>query len=171
MSRLGNLGARLYRGEVGYDFIRNRKIWYGVSILITITAIIGVAVGGLRMGIEFKGGAVFTTDSRAQISTSEATDVATEASGRLAIVQELGNGGLRIQITEVDTAKANGIKETLSEELGIPAEEINADLVGPSWGEQIANKAWTGLGIFMVLVVIYLAKPSSGGWPSPPSSP
>nr|MDT0523992.1 protein translocase subunit SecF [Streptomyces sp. DSM 41633] len=48
-------------------------------------------------------------------------------------------------------------KETLSDELGIPAEEINADLVGPSWGEQIANKAWMGLGIFMVLVVIYLA--------------
>ncbi|MEU3268208.1 protein translocase subunit SecF [Streptomyces bacillaris] len=157
MSRLGNLGARLYRGEVGYDFIRNRKIWYGVSILITITAIIGVAVGGLRMGIEFQGGAVFTTDTKAKISTAQATDVATEASGHLAIVQELGNGGLRIQITEVDTAKANEIKETLSDELGIPADEINADLVGPSWGEQIANKAWTGLAVFMVLVVIYLA--------------
>ncbi len=157
MSRLGNLGARLYRGEVGYDFIRNRKIWYGISILITITAIIGVAVGGLRMGIEFKGGAVFTTDTKARISTAQATDVATEASGHMAIVQELGNGGLRIQITEVDTAKANEIKETLSDELGIPADDINADLVGPSWGEQIANKAWTGLGVFMVLVVIYLA--------------
>ncbi|NEE11758.1 protein translocase subunit SecF, partial [Streptomyces sp. SID7499] len=154
---LGNLGARLYRGEVGYDFIRNRKIWYGISILITITAIIGVAVGGLRMGIEFKGGAVFTTDTKAQISTAQATDVATEASGHMAIVQELGNGGLRIQITEVDTAKANEIKETLSDELGIPANDINADLVGPSWGEQIANKAWTGLGVFMILVVIYLA--------------
>ncbi len=157
MSRLGNLGARLYRGEVGYDFIRNRKIWYGVSILITITAIIGVAVGGLNMGIEFKGGAVFTTDTKAKISTAQATEVATDASGHLAIVQELGNGGLRIQITEVGTAKANEIKETLSDELGIPAEEINADLVGPSWGEQIANKAWTGLGVFMILVVIYLA--------------
>lgn len=122
MSRLGNLGARLYRGEVGYDFIRNRKIWYGISILITITAIIGVAVGGLRMGIEFKGGAVFTTDTKAQISTAQATDVATEASGHLAIVQELGNGGLRIQITEVDTAKANEIKETLSDEPRYPGQ-------------------------------------------------
>ena len=53
MSRLGNLGARLYRGEVGYDFVGKRKIWYGVSILITITAIVGLAVRGLNMGIEF----------------------------------------------------------------------------------------------------------------------
>ena len=38
MSRLGNIGARLYRGDVGYDFIGKRKFWYAVSILLTITA-------------------------------------------------------------------------------------------------------------------------------------
>ncbi|MFE7619348.1 protein translocase subunit SecF [Streptomyces sp. NPDC057496] len=156
MSRLGTIGARLYRGEVGYDFIGKRKIWYGVSILITITAIVGLVVSGLNMGIEFKGGAVFTTP-KTSATVSEAEDLATEASGHQAIVQKLGNGGLRIQITEVDTAKSDQIKEQLSKDLDVPAEKIAADLVGPSWGEQIANKAWTGLGIFMVLVVIYLA--------------
>lgn len=157
MSRLGTLGARLYRGEVGYDFIGNRMIWYGISILITITAIVGLAVSGLNMGIEFKGGAVFTTP-KTSASVSQAEDLATEASGHQAIVQKLGNsGGLRIQITEVDTAKSDQIKEQLSKGLNVPTEKIAADLVGPSWGEQIANKAWTGLGIFMVLVVIYLA--------------
>ncbi|MFJ3190647.1 protein translocase subunit SecF [Streptomyces halstedii] len=157
MSRLGNLGARLYRGEVGYDFIGNRKIWYGVSVLITITAIVGLAVSGLNMGIEFKGGAVFTTDEKPKISVSQAHESAVEASGHEAIVQGLGDGNMRIQITEVDTATANAVKTQLSHDLGIPESKINADLVGPSWGEQIANKAWTGLGIFMVLVVVYLA--------------
>ncbi|MFB6714124.1 MULTISPECIES: protein translocase subunit SecF [unclassified Streptomyces] len=156
MSRLGTLGARLYRGEVGYDFIGKRKIWYGVSILITITAIVGLAVSGLNMGIEFKGGAVFTTP-KTSVGVDEAENIATEASGHQAIVQKLGNGGLRIQITEVDTAKSDQIKTQLSKDLDVPTEKIAADLVGPSWGEQIANKAWTGLGVFMVLVVIYLA--------------
>ncbi|MFJ9681556.1 protein translocase subunit SecF [Streptomyces sp. NPDC101194] len=156
MSRLGTLGARLYRGEVGYDFIGKRKIWYGVSILITITAIVGLAVSGLNMGIEFKGGAVFTTP-KTSVGVDEAENIATEASGHQAIVQKLGNGGLRIQITEVDTAKSDEIKTQLSKDLDVPTEKIAADLVGPSWGEQIANKAWTGLGVFMVLVVIYLA--------------
>ena len=53
MSKLGTLGARLHRGEIGYDFVGKRKIWYGISILITITAIVGLAVRGLNMGIEF----------------------------------------------------------------------------------------------------------------------
>ncbi|MEU5437035.1 protein translocase subunit SecF [Streptomyces sp. NPDC020719] len=156
MSRLGHLGARLYRGEVGYDFVGKRKIWYGISILITITAILGLAVRGLVMGIEFKGGAVFTTP-KTSVSVSAAEGYAKSASGHDAIVQKLGNKGLRIQITDIDTAKSDQIKTELSKDLKVPAEDINADLVGPSWGDEIANKAWTGLIVFMVLVVIYLA--------------
>jgi preprotein translocase subunit SecF len=156
MSRLGDLGARLYRGEVGYDFIGKRKFWYALSILITITAIVGLAVRGLNMGIEFKGGAVFTVPSTS-ISESQAREDAQRASGHDAIVQKLGNGGMRIQVTELDTKQADGVKTQLAKDLKVDEAKINADLVGPSWGATIANKAWTGLGIFMILVVIYLA--------------
>ncbi|GHE63375.1 protein translocase subunit SecF [Streptomyces spiralis] len=157
MSKLGNLGARLHRGEVGYDFVKNRKIWYGISILITITAILGLAVRGLNMGIEFQGGAVFTTPKHMSTSVSQAETYAEEASGHDAIVQKLGDGSLRIQIAGIDTGKSDQIKDALSKDLKVNSEQINADLVGPSWGQQIANKAWQGLAIFMILVVIYLA--------------
>ncbi|MFG2719923.1 protein translocase subunit SecF [Streptomyces sp. NPDC048416] len=156
MSKLGTLGARLYRGEVGYDFVGKRKIWYGISILITITAIVGLAVRGLTMGIEFEGGAVFTTP-KTTASASQAESAAKAASGHEAIVQKLGNDTLRITIGGIDTAKSDQIKTELAKDLKLRANDINADLVGPSWGETIANKAWTGLIVFMILVVIYLA--------------
>lgn len=156
MSRLGSLGARLYRGDVGYDFVGKRFLWYGVSILITITAIVGLAVSGLNMGIEFKGGAVLTTPKTAA-SVQHTTELAEKTSGHPAIVQQLGSGGMRVQIAGLDTAKSTEVKETLASELKVDANKIDTQLVGPSWGEQIANKAWLGLGIFMVLVVIYLA--------------
>ncbi|MFD8508475.1 protein translocase subunit SecF [Streptomyces sp. NPDC059687] len=157
MSKLGNLGARLHRGEVGYDFVGNRKIWYGVSILITLAAILGLTVRGLNMGIEFQGGAVFTTP-KTSVSVAQAETFAEDSAGHQAVVQKLGNtGGLRIQIAGVDTGKADQIKDQLAKDLSVDSEKINADLVGPSWGEQVASKAWQGLAIFMVLVVIYLA--------------
>lgn len=156
MSKLGNLGARLYRGEVGYDFVGKRKIWYGISILITITAIVGLAVRGLNMGIEFEGGAVFNTP-KTSVSVAKAEESAEKASGHDAIVQKLGGEKLRIQIAGVDIKKSDQIKKSLAEDLDVKAGDIDADLVGPSWGDQIANKAWQGLAIFMILVVIYLA--------------
>ncbi|MFE0646255.1 protein translocase subunit SecF [Streptomyces sp. NPDC058877] len=156
MSKLGDLGARLHRGEVGYDFIGNRKIWYGLSILITITAIVALAVRGLNMGIEFQGGAVFTTP-KTDVSVSQAQEYAEEASGHDAIVQQLGNGSLRIQVGGLDTAQSDQVRAELAKDFNLAEDKIAAELVGPSWGEQIANKAWTGLGVFMILVVIYLA--------------
>ncbi|WP_432036395.1 protein translocase subunit SecF [Streptomyces cucumeris] len=157
MSRLGTLGARLYRGEVGYDFVGKRKIWYGVSILITILAIAGLAVRGLNMGIEFSGGAVFTTP-KASVSTTDIRQTAEKAAdGHTVVVQELGRGGLRIQISELGTKEALPVQEALSKKLDVSTNKIDTQLVGPSWGEQIASKAWQGLAIFMVLVVVYLA--------------
>ncbi|MFE7120224.1 protein translocase subunit SecF, partial [Streptomyces sp. NPDC057654] len=156
MSKLGSIGARLYRGEVGYDFVAKRKIWYGISILITITAIVGLAVRGLNMGIDFSGGAVFTTPTTS-VSAAQAEDTAKEASGHTAIVQKLGNKSLRIQVSELSTSDSRHTQEALAKKLDVPTDKINTDIIGPSWGDQIANKAWMGLGIFMVLVVIYLA--------------
>ncbi|MBP2401920.1 preprotein translocase subunit SecF [Streptomyces netropsis] len=156
MSKLGNLGARLYRGEVGYDFVGKRMIWYGISILITITAIVGLSVRGLNMGIEFSGGAVFNTPKTA-VSATQAQHVAEETSGHTAIVQKLGDRTLRIQVSELTTEQSRATQEALAKKLDVPLDKINTDIVGPSWGDQIANKAWTGLAIFMILVVIYLA--------------
>ncbi|MCH0565653.1 MULTISPECIES: protein translocase subunit SecF [unclassified Streptomyces] len=156
MSKLGSIGARLHRGEISYDFVGHRKIWYGVSILITITAILGLAVRGLNMGIDFEGGAVFVTP-KTSVSVAQAEEYARDAAGHEVVVQKLGTGGLRVQIAGMDTAQSDEVKRELAQDLKLDPEKINADLVGPSWGEQIANKAWQGLAIFMILVVIYLA--------------
>ncbi|KRD14891.1 protein translocase subunit SecF [Streptomyces sp. Root264] len=157
MSKLGNLGARLHRGEISYDFIGHRKLWYGISILITITAVLGLAVRGLNMGIDFQGGAVFTTAKGGSISVAQAEEAAKAASGHDAVVQKLDNGTVRIQIAGMDIQQSDAIKNKLAEDFKVNPETIAADLVGPSWGDQIAGKAWQGLAIFMVLVVIYLA--------------
>ncbi|MBL1067294.1 protein translocase subunit SecF [Streptomyces sp. 7-21] len=157
MSRLGNLGAKLYRGEVTIDFVARRKIWYGISVLITILAFGGLGLRGLHMGVEFEGGAVFTTPAT-DVSVEEAREVVEDVSGSMPLVQTLGDGGeMRIQVSGLDTEQSNETRAALAEELGIPTEDLNAELIGPSWGSQIANKAWQGLGIFMVLVVAFLA--------------
>ncbi len=109
------------------------------------------------MGIEFQGGAVFTTPKNVSASVTQVEQYAEEASGHDAIVQKLGDGSMRIQVAGTGTEQSDQIKDELAKDLKVQAESINAELVGPSWGDQIANKAWQGLGIFLVLVVIYLA--------------
>ena len=47
---------RLYRGETSFDFIGNRKWWFGISAIIIVLGIISLGTRGLNLGIDFKGG-------------------------------------------------------------------------------------------------------------------
>ncbi|WP_406263093.1 protein translocase subunit SecF [Actinacidiphila glaucinigra] len=157
MSRLGNLGHRLHRGEIAYDFVGHRKLWYGVSVLITIAAIVGLAVNGLKLGIEFSGGAVFTTP-KTEMSVSQVQEkVADNTGGHQAIVQKLGSGAVRIQISDISLNEAKEIQGEIATDLNVKANDIDPQIIGPSWGDEISKKAFQGLVIFMVLVTIYLA--------------
>ncbi|WNI14669.1 protein translocase subunit SecF [Actinacidiphila sp. ITFR-21] len=157
MSKLGNLGHRLHRGEISYDFVGKRRIWYGVSILITITAIIGLAVNGLKEGIEFSGGADFTTHKTSLSVSDVQNKIAGDTGGNDPTVQKLGNGSIRIQVGGVSTDQSKTIQAAIAKDLGMPTAQIDAEIVGPSWGQEISKKALEGLIIFLVLVVIYLA--------------
>ncbi|MEC3992960.1 protein translocase subunit SecF [Actinacidiphila sp. DG2A-62] len=158
MSKLSELGHRLHRGEVSYDFVGKRKIWYGFSILVTVVAIVGLAVNGLKLGIDFSGGAVFNTPKHSNISVAEAQSrISGDTGGHDATIQKLGNGSLRIQIADLSTDESKRLQPEIAKDLGLKSQQIDAEIIGPSWGKQISNKALEGLIIFLVLVVIYLA--------------
>ena len=60
MSRLGNVGAKLYRGEVSINFVGRQRLWYTISGLILLISIVALLVRGLDFSVDFKGGAIFT---------------------------------------------------------------------------------------------------------------
>ncbi|MBY8879872.1 protein translocase subunit SecF [Actinacidiphila acidipaludis] len=157
MSKLGTLGHKLHRGEVSYDFVGKRKIWYGISILITITAIIGLAVNGLKEGIEFSGGAVFTTPKTSLSVSDVQNKISGDTAGHDATVQKLGTGSVRIQVSGISTDASKEAQTKIAQSLNMPKDKVDAEIVGPSWGKEISQKALEGLVIFLVLVVIYLA--------------
>ena len=145
--KLGNLGARLYRGEVGYDFIGKRKIWYGVSILITITAIVGLAVQRPQHGHRVQGrrGLHHPEDQRLGrpgAASARRRPPATTRSSRSSATAACASRSASWTPTQADDGQGGARQGPRAS----TRTTINAELVGPSWGEQIANKAWTGLG-------------------------
>ncbi|UGQ10661.1 protein translocase subunit SecF [Yinghuangia sp. ASG 101] len=156
LSDLRNVGHRLYNGDVEFDFVGRKKIWYAASVVIVLLALGGWLGRGLSYGIEFEGGAVYTVKKEG-ITVSQAHDaIEPFTQGHEPIVQKVGGDQVRIQIASKNTAEFNQITQALSQDLGVAPENINSELVGASWGEEISKKALQGLLIFMVLLVIYL---------------
>lgn len=156
MSSITNIGQRLYRGEVSYDFVGRWKRWYILSAIILLVAVASLAFRGLNLGIEFRGGADFAIPN-ATCSVTEAREVAEAESGGQTIVTVASSGTMRVQTIPLTSAESIELSESLGDVCGVAASEITVQVVGPTWGAEISSKALQGLVIFLVLVTIFLS--------------
>jgi preprotein translocase subunit SecF len=150
------LGHRLYTGEVSYDFVGRRKLWYLVSGLILTVVVLSLVFRGLNLGIEFTGGAEFQFTAT-NCDVQQTRDImAAEVEGQ-SIVTQIGDDQIRVQTVPLTTEQSDQLTATIAEQCGVPQEDIKIQLVGPTWGQDISKKALQGLLVFLVLVSIFLA--------------
>jgi len=162
MSRIGDIAAGLYKGEVSFDFVGRWRQWYIISAVLLVLSLSALFVNSLQFGVEFEGGSVLTVSSES-CSVEEARDAAADALGSemVPIVTELNSSSgrsLRIQTEALTGTQTNDVTDALADVCGVTAAaDISAQVIGPSWGEQITQKALTGLVVFLVAIVIYLS--------------
>jgi preprotein translocase subunit SecF len=158
MSRLGNLGGRLYRGESSIDFVGKQRLWYTISGLILVVSIASLATLGLNMGIEFKGGSVF--QFRAPSATTQQVRAAVQSSGVVheqPIVQKTSIGW-RAQTESLNSDELLKVQKAIADTFKLSGpDQISPSTVGASWGADISKKAFQGLIIFVILVIAYLS--------------
>jgi preprotein translocase subunit SecF len=156
MSKLGELGAKLHTGEVSYDFIGKRKFWFIVSAVLILISVTGLAVRGLSLGIEFKGGVEFQATVKLTDSTVEGVRDAVRSTGVEAasepVVTTVGNDKVRVQTRPLEQTELTEVREAIAQETGVANDAVNYSQIGASWGDQITTKAIWALGVFLVLV-------------------
>jgi preprotein translocase subunit SecF len=156
MSRLGTLGARLYRGDVSYEFVSKRKIWYALSAALLVISIGSLLIRGLTLGIEFKGGAEFQVTSA---TATEATMLKTVSSitGGEVLVQRVGTDSVRAQTEKLTSAQLDKVQQAIIDRFHVSQNSIDTQFIGPSWGKDVSSKALRALLFFLVGVVIFLS--------------
>jgi preprotein translocase subunit SecF len=157
VSKFSGLGGRLYRGETSVNFIGRRRRWYALSSFFVLLSIGALAIQGLQLGIEFKGGSSFTVNT-SNPSVSLARDAVEEAGVTSdPIVQLVGTDKVRVQTQALDPALNNAVQDALAAKFSVSAADIDVQIIGPSWGKEITRKALYGLFGFLFVVMIYLA--------------
>jgi preprotein translocase subunit SecF len=156
MSRIGQVGSRLYRGEVSVNFVGRKRTWYSISGAILLISVVALLVRGLDFSVDFKGGAVFQFSApSASVTQVQNTVSGDGVSG--AVVQEL-TGSLgkswQVQTPTLSNSETNTVENTLQNKLG--AKNMSVQFVGSSWGSQITDKAIEALIAFLIVIVLYL---------------
>jgi preprotein translocase subunit SecF len=159
MSWLRNVGGRLYRGEVSFDFVSRQKLWYSISGLILVISIAALVFRGLDFSVDFKGGTVYSFPA-GHATNAQVTSVVTNAGGPSPQVQEVhGTHGTswNVQTSQLNYKGTIPVQDAISQHFGIPVSQVSVQLVGPSWGSQITHKAAEALIAFLIVIVGYLS--------------
>lgn len=158
MGRISTFGQHLYEGRVSLDFVGRRKIFYAISAVIVVVAALAFVVRGFNYGVEFKGGVEFTANVKvANSSTSDDLVRAIEDAGVPdagdPTIQSSGSDAFRIQTRALSQDEATKVSTALTD---AGATEVSQNLIGPTYGKQVATKALTGLIVFLFIVVIFI---------------
>ncbi|NBU31878.1 MAG: protein translocase subunit SecF [Actinobacteria bacterium] len=159
MSKLGDLGNRLYRGEVSYDFVGRRRVWYIVSAVFLTLSIGTLSVAGLNLGIEFKGGAQYTV----QVPNAATSDVTTarkaveDAGSVAASVTIVGQDKLRVQTPSLTSEESTKVTNSLAAAFKTEQSKVTSQMVGPTWGAEVSKNAARALVVFLILVALFLS--------------
>jgi preprotein translocase subunit SecF len=161
-----SLATRLYRGELSYDFISRRRVWYAASGLVVLISIVSMFVRGLHPSIDFKGGDVFQLPRNGH-SIADVRSALTSVGVTPEVVQTTGSGGekrFRIETKALSQSEnstggdvVGKVQVALAKRVGIATDSVNVQSVGSTWGSQITKKAIYGLIIFLIAVIIYLS--------------
>jgi len=162
MGKISRLGNSLYTGERSIDFVGRRWLWYAISGVIVLIAILSLWSKGLNYGIEFTGGTQYKV-TIADGATQQQADDVREAVGGLGIqnadapvVSTSGQNSILIQVEELTDAESAKVTQSIEDTLDVTQDDISQDQIGASWGDEVKNRALLGLVVFLVLVVLFI---------------
>lgn len=148
--------SRLYRGDINIDFVGKRKIWYGLSAFLLAVSIIGLVLNGLNLGVEFRGGSVFDFTRTPGSSVEQVREVVSDAGVHQVIVQQAGPNW-RVTTESLDAGEVTKVQRTVAEKYGIAEKQVSSQVIGGTWGGEVSQKAWIGLAVFMIAIMLYLS--------------
>jgi preprotein translocase subunit SecF len=154
-----SIWTRLYHGETNFDFVGRRRLWFAVSLAAVLIGVGALLTRGLNLGIDFEGGVVWQVPA-GDASVADARDAVDEFGLGGATIQELQSDEgrqLRVEAADPGDADTGQVSAALARLTGSTADDVSFTEVGPSWGEEITEKAIRALVVFLVLVTIYIA--------------
>ncbi|GIH70765.1 protein translocase subunit SecF [Sphaerimonospora thailandensis] len=148
--------SRLYRGDIDIDFVGKRRLWYGLSAFLMAVSILGVLIHGLTLGVEFQGGSVLDFARTPGSSVEQVRETVRDIVGHDPIVQEAGRNW-RVTTQSLDGDEVSKVQTAVAERFGVRQEQVSSQVIGATWGGEVAHKAWIGLAVFMLAIMLYLS--------------
>src|SRR5512132_1213099 len=159
-SFMGASGEQSWRW-LQIDFMGKRKLWFAISGTIVAISIGALAVKGLNLGIDFKGGTQVSFTTPQPTSLSSVREQTTKF-GKEPVVQGRGKsfGGdqyksFQLRLRTLNGPQTSALKDAVAEQFHTT--KIQIQTVSASFGRQIARGAIIAILFSLLLIILYIA--------------
>src|SRR5262245_12219799 len=144
-----------------FHIIQRRRRWAILSGTLIAISLLALIFRGLNYSIDFTGGSLIEYRMVKPVSSEQVRELlAQDPYDRGdAEVQIVGGDQVSIRtsaLTDLSAAERTQLFEDLAKQVGISPNDISAQVVGPTWGEQISRQALIGLVIVLLAITLYI---------------
>lgn len=136
---------------------RAYKIGFIISVVLTVMSVVFLAVFGLRLGVDFKGGSVMEIKFlENEFSQKEISQTVAELDYITGVMVQPTNGGALIRFGEIGESEHQQLLGFLSEKFG-KIEEKRFDSIGPVLGSELKRKSVYAIIVLFLAITVYIA--------------
>ncbi len=143
-----------------FNFIKNRKIFYGISAVIIIAGMIFSVARGFNYGIDFTGGTMIQLDMGKKVATEEVQDALAEYNLEDVSIVLSGDNQEQIIIkttNALDNDARGEVIKTLESKFGVTDKDVLAsEEFGPTVGKELKTNAVKSVLIAAIGMLIYI---------------
>ena len=133
------------------------KAWYFVfSLLIILPGLYFLLTSGIRLGIDFTGGALLEYSFEKDVNLGELNKQIASQGIEVGQVILSSDNIYIIRTKPVEQDKINKLKSYLNEKFG-KVEERRVEFVGPVIGSELRQKSLIGVTLASLVIVLYIA--------------
>lgn len=137
--------------------IKNRKIFISISAILVALSIASIAIFGLPLGIDFKGGTLVEATYN---QTRPAIETINQAFSQndvlsLATVSPEGENNIIIKTKDLNESERQDLVSTLSSTGEVTINSYTS--IGPSVGKELATKMITAIIFVSIVIIIFIA--------------
>lgn len=138
--------------------VKNKKIFIGISITLVILSILSVTFFGLKVGIDFKGGAITEVAYDGERPAQAELNKNIEGLGLgTVLLQPTGEKGYIIKSRNLSDTEHVKLLTTLSNDGVNPVKETNFNSIGPAIGKELTRKAIIALVLVSIAIICFIA--------------
>ena len=144
----------------GLDLMRRSGTWIVVTVLVGVVSIGGIVLRGLDLGVEFTGGRLLEYSTSKDVTPDTVREAVSDAGFTQAVVQASSGDGesenVTVRLDKITNDEAVQIEQAVASVAGDVTKERD-ELIGPSLGQELRNKALIAFAIAIAAQMIYLA--------------